>query len=88
MQLFVAEKEGQAVSIKSEPSLHALQKKGEPLVKYVVKCYYCQKHGHFVRECSRKLAGLPKVGGNSARTVAVIEDSASEEEETYSEDKA
>ena len=80
-------RDGQSTAIKSEPGLHAMQKKGKQPARYAVKCYYCQKPGHFARECSRKLAGLPKVGGNNARVVAVIEDSASEEEREYFEEE-
>ena len=37
------------------------------------RCYHCQRQGHFARECTRKLAGLPAVKRDFNKVIAVIE---------------
>ena len=85
---YLAHKNGaQHPHVKSEPSVYSLNcrsdggtntgKKTEGKSgnsrKLKVRCYHCQRQGHFARKCTRKLAGLPAVKREFNKVIAVIE---------------
>ena len=80
---YLAHKSGaQRTTIKSEPGVYSLNRRGDTgantgktgnAKKLRIRCYHCQKTGHFARECTRKLAGLPPVKREFNKVIAVIE---------------
>ena len=60
------------VTIKSEPGIHAMSDRKRSKTTKKLLCYYCQKPGHFARECSRKLAGLPAAKRDLGGVQAII----------------
>ena len=58
--------------IKSEPGVHALNDRARKPIARKLVCYYCQKTGHFARDCSRKLSGLPAVKRDFGSVQAIV----------------
>ena len=77
------------VTIKSEPGIHAMGDKKRSKTTKKLLCYYCQKPGHFARECSRKLAGLPAVKRDLGGVQAILVGDCSEssDSEYYPEEE-
>ena len=81
---YLAHKKEATGTVKSEPGVHALGDKSRRSNAKKLLCYYCQKPGHFARDCSRKLAGLPAAkkdfGGIQAIVVGGDSDVTSDDE--------
>ena len=66
-----SQNDGHAV-IKKEPGVYAMSDRNRTSGTKKLLCYFCQKPGHFARECSRKLAGLPPVKKNFGGVQAIL----------------
>ena len=57
--------EGRAVQMDTRPMKEGVRIKQEPINALTQKgeksCFYCQDKGHFIAQCPRKMAGLPRV---------------------------
>ena len=72
---YLGQRSNQNIRIKNEPGIHAIQGQKKDLA-----CHYCKKRGHFIAQCPRRSAALP-------RTVnGLEEDEDIEGEVTSSED--
>ena len=86
---YLAQKHGgQAATVKNEPGVFSMNHQSTDAEicamdknfqkttnnrKFKLRCYHCQRTGHFARECTRKLAGLPPVKRDPSKVLAVIE---------------
>ena len=86
---YLASQSESHVTIKSEPGIHAIDDRKRSRTTKKLLCYYCQKPGHFARECSRKLAGLPAVKRDFGGVQAVLvgDYSESSDSEYYPEEE-
>ena len=86
---YLASQSESHVTIKSEPGIHAIDDRKRSRTTKKLLCYYCQKPGHFARECSRKLAGLPaaKRDFGGVQAVLVGDYSESSDSEYYPEEE-
>ena len=84
---YLASQSESHVTVKSEPGIHAIDDRKRSRTTKKLLCYHCQKPGHFARECSRKLAGLPAVKRDFGGVQAVLVggDSESSDSEYYLE---
>ena len=69
---YLAHKAEHTSKVKTEPGVHALGDKNRKSSTKKLLCYFCQKPGHFARDCSRKLAGLPAVQKNFGSVQAIV----------------
>ena len=84
---YLSKKHSSTSTVKNEPGVHALNDRTRQPAAKKLLCYYCQKTGHFARDCSRKLSGLPAVKRDFGGVQAIVVDNDSDPPDTDYEDE-